>query len=214
MAKGTRRSTRRSTKSAPRNVVPSLSSDWYWEQDAELRFTRVQVRSGDPVEQALAEAIIGKRRWETGIEIEGAQRFSDGSAELSFARGAGLVGTVWQTGEPTWVGDLRADPRAMRTSLAESTGLVAAVVFPIWTAGEVTAVLDVTSRRMRAPHKRLHQALHVIAAMFGQYLERTAAEQAVRESEERFRSLTALSSDWYWEQDAEYRFTRLEGRQV
>src|SRR5207302_804677 len=71
MAKGTRRSTRRSTKRAPRNVVPSLSSDWYWEQDAELRFTRVQVRSGDPVEQALAEAIIGKQRWETGIEIEG-----------------------------------------------------------------------------------------------------------------------------------------------
>jgi diguanylate cyclase (GGDEF)-like protein/PAS domain S-box-containing protein len=341
MAKGSRRSTRKLSKSAPRGVVPSLSSDWYWEQDAELRFTRVQVRSGDPMEQALAEAIIGKQRWETGIEIEGgwdehraalearapfrdvlmwreledgsrryvlasgeplfdakgnftgyrgvgrdvtaqkrverllrlehritrrlsehappqealgralqalceteswdcaeiwklderagvlrrfaqwfdpavegAQRFSDGSAELSFARGAGLVGTVWQTGEPTWVGDLRADPRAMRTSLAESTGLVAAVVFPIWTAGEVTAVLDVTSRRMRAPHKRLHQALHVIAAMFGQYLERTAAEQAVRESEERFRSLTALSSDWYWEQDAEYRFTRLEGRQV
>ena len=32
-------------------------------------------------------------------------------------------------------------------------------------------------------------------------------EQALRESEARFRSLTALSSDWYWEQDAAYRFT-------
>ncbi|ROZ64541.1 PAS domain S-box protein [Ramlibacter sp. WS9] len=38
--------------------------------------------------------------------------------------------------------------------------------------------------------------------------ERKRAERAVRESEERFRSLTALSSDWYWEQDAEFRFTR------
>jgi diguanylate cyclase (GGDEF)-like protein/PAS domain S-box-containing protein len=28
-------------------------------------------------------------------------------------------------------------------------------------------------------------------------------------SEERFRSLTALSSDWYWEQDENFRFTRL-----
>src|SRR6058998_1020514 len=71
MAKGSRRSTRKLVKSAPRGVVPSLSSDWYWEQDAQLRFTHVQVRSGDPVEQALAEAIIGKKRWETGIEIEG-----------------------------------------------------------------------------------------------------------------------------------------------
>ena len=59
------------SRGAARAVVPSLSSDWYWEQDAELRFTRVQVRSGDPVEQQLAEAIIGKRRWETGVEVEG-----------------------------------------------------------------------------------------------------------------------------------------------
>ena len=34
------------------------------------------------------------------------------------------------------------------------------------------------------------------------------------ESEKRFRSLTALSSDWYWEQDAQLRFVRFEGRGV
>lgn len=33
------------------------------------------------------------------------------------------------------------------------------------------------------------------------------AEEALRESEERFRDLTELSMDWYWEQDAEFRFT-------
>ena len=59
------------TKRAPRGVVGGMTTDWYWEQDADLRFTHVQVRSGDPVEQALASRIIGKRRWETGIEIEG-----------------------------------------------------------------------------------------------------------------------------------------------
>ena len=36
---------------------------------------------------------------------------------------------------------------------------------------------------------------------------RKQAEEALRESEERFKSLTALSSDWYWEQDANLRFT-------
>jgi PAS domain S-box-containing protein len=36
---------------------------------------------------------------------------------------------------------------------------------------------------------------------------RMEAEQALRESEERFRSLTALSSDWYWESDTEHRIT-------
>ncbi len=36
-------------------------------------------------------------------------------------------------------------------------------------------------------------------------------QQALAESEERFRSLTELSADWYWEQDAEHRFTGLSG---
>jgi diguanylate cyclase (GGDEF)-like protein/PAS domain S-box-containing protein len=33
----------------------------------------------------------------------------------------------------------------------------------------------------------------------------------LRASEERFKSLTSLSSDWFWEQDADFRFTRLDG---
>lgn len=41
--------------------------------------------------------------------------------------------------------------------------------------------------------------------------ERDAAEQALRASESRFRTLTELSSDWYWEQDAQFRFTFLAG---
>ncbi|MBI3150009.1 MAG: PAS domain S-box protein [Betaproteobacteria bacterium] len=35
------------------------------------------------------------------------------------------------------------------------------------------------------------------------------AQAASRESEQRFRDLTEMSSDWYWEQDAEFRFTLL-----
>lgn len=41
---------------------------------------------------------------------------------------------------------------------------------------------------------------------------RKLTEYALKESEARFRSLTELSSDWYWETDAEYRFVRFEGR--
>ncbi len=41
--------------------------------------------------------------------------------------------------------------------------------------------------------------------------ERARAERALRESEARFRSLTALSSDWFWELDASFRVCRVEG---
>lgn len=41
---------------------------------------------------------------------------------------------------------------------------------------------------------------------------RRKIEHELRESEMRFRALTNLSSDWYWEQDAEFRYTRMESR--
>jgi diguanylate cyclase (GGDEF)-like protein/PAS domain S-box-containing protein len=41
--------------------------------------------------------------------------------------------------------------------------------------------------------------------------ERKKIETALRESEARFRSLIKLSSDWYWEQDENHRFTVLVG---
>ncbi|MGK2897706.1 MAG: putative bifunctional diguanylate cyclase/phosphodiesterase [Burkholderiaceae bacterium] len=44
--------------------------------------------------------------------------------------------------------------------------------------------------------------------------ERARAERALRDSEARFRSLTALSSDFFWEQDASFRYCRLEGSQA
>ncbi len=41
--------------------------------------------------------------------------------------------------------------------------------------------------------------------------ERKRVEEGLRESEMRFRSLTELSSDWYWEIGPDYRFTRIDG---
>jgi PAS domain S-box-containing protein len=43
---------------------------------------------------------------------------------------------------------------------------------------------------------------------------RLASEAALRESEERFRDLTQMSTDWYWQQDANYRFTFFSGDDV
>lgn len=43
---------------------------------------------------------------------------------------------------------------------------------------------------------------------------RLANEAALRSSEQRFRRLLSLSSDWYWEQDAYFRFTQLRGTRM
>ncbi|MFM1980262.1 MAG: hypothetical protein RLZ68_1527 [Pseudomonadota bacterium] len=41
-----------------------------------------------------------------------------------------------------------------------------------------------------------------------------ASQVSMRESEARFRALTQLSSDWSWEQDAEFRYVRFDGELV
>jgi PAS domain S-box-containing protein len=66
-----------------------------------------------------------------------------------------------------------------------------------------TVWVDLTVALVRDADRR---PLYEIA-VFDDITERKAADAALRESEARFRSLTALSSDWYWEQDAQLRFT-------
>lgn len=48
---------------------------------------------------------------------------------------------------------------------------------------------------------------------YSQLLEKTVQERTaeLRESEARFRSLTKLASDWYWEQDEHGHYTRVSG---
>ncbi|MEP6971457.1 MAG: PAS domain S-box protein, partial [Betaproteobacteria bacterium] len=50
-----------------------------------------------------------------------------------------------------------------------------------------------------------------VQVSFMDITERKLAQEQLRENEERFRALTTLSSDWYWEQDAEFRFVRVKG---
>lgn len=52
-----------------------------------------------------------------------------------------------------------------------------------------------------------YQAQPAIHLSFQDVSARSLTERALRESEERFRVLVELSSDWYWEQDEKFRFT-------
>ena len=47
---------------------------------------------------------------------------------------------------------------------------------------------------------------HGVVASFVDVTTAVEARHALEKSEQRFRDLTELSADWYWEQDAEYRF--------
>jgi len=137
--------------------------------------------------------------------------FIEASREVVFQKGIGLIGTVWQTGQPLWVTDVTQDPRVLRKDLARETGLRGAFRFAATSGGEVLGVFDFATRQLRDADERLLQAVRIIGSQIGQFLQRKQAEQAMRDSEARYRSLTELSSDWYWEQDAELRFVSTGG---
>jgi diguanylate cyclase (GGDEF)-like protein/PAS domain S-box-containing protein len=57
-----------------------------------------------------------------------------------------------------------------------------------------------------------HRGRPAIQVNFVDVTEREKSEATLRASEARFRALTELSSDWYWEQDEHFRFTVLGGK--
>jgi diguanylate cyclase (GGDEF)-like protein/PAS domain S-box-containing protein len=51
-------------------ALTELSSDWYWEMDSELRFTRIEYGAKGPGPGLMpTEELIGRRRWELDIAL-------------------------------------------------------------------------------------------------------------------------------------------------
>src|SRR6266852_5476458 len=155
----------------------------------------------------------GVLRFAEGWSIPGdaIERFIAGSRNVTYAPGAGLAGLAWRTEQPVWSSDIAKDPRVAQVKLARDTGMHGAFLFPVISEGKVIAVFTFNSRQIRDPDERLLDAIRVIGSQIGQFVRRKQAEDVVRESEERFRSLTELSSDMYWTQDSEHRFTTFSG---
>ncbi len=71
-------------------------------------------------------------------------------------------------------------------------------------------LLEITTRIHNMLEVRLlYRRLEAHNVMLEQTIQQRTAE--LRESEARFRSLTELASDWYWEQDESGTFTRVSG---
>ncbi len=98
-----------------------------------------------------------------------------------------------------------------RPFLADHTGsvitLVGGLLFSIL-AATLVHTLEQRSRRVQwLVDARTADLRRSNARLNEDVAARKRTERALQESEQRFRRLLALSSDWYWEQDTQYRFT-------
>ena len=122
------------------------------------------------------------------------ERFAAEARNMTLERGVGLVGTVWDTGEPLWVGDLTKDPRVMRKDITDRTGWRGAFLFPVFSKGRPIGVLDFNAPCIEEPDERLLQVIYVLGTQIGNLYERSIAVEKLRESEELYSSTFELAA--------------------
>jgi diguanylate cyclase (GGDEF)-like protein/PAS domain S-box-containing protein len=115
-------------------------------------------------------------------------------------------------GGQTWTVEASAAPKPYLADHLASTLLLAGGVFStlllcafVQAAGQRTRKVQELVRERTADLKLSNQRL------IDDVLARKRTEQALQESEQRFRQLVAMSSDWYWEQDEQLRFVSVTG---
>jgi PAS domain S-box-containing protein len=126
--------------------------------------------------------------WVNVPDFEGVTR------RTTLARGVGLPGRVWQSGEPAWVPDVTKDPNFPRAAVAVKSGLHAAFGFPIKFGEEIVGVIECFSREVREPDDNFLQMLPGIGNLIGHVIERKKAEEALRAKEAQLRLITGITA--------------------
>jgi len=126
-----------------------------------------------------------------GVPEPAIQQFIERLRGIAYKPGVGLMGRVWQSGQPLWVADVTKDARAVRSAFTEDLGIRGGFVFPIISEGKPIGTLAFNSREVREPEERLMQAIGVIGSQIGQFVQRKQAEDELR----RFRAAMDVSVD-------------------
>ena len=126
-----------------------------------------------------------------GVGEPAIQEFIDRSRGIVYKRGAGLMGRVWESGQPLWVPDVTKDARAQRAAFTVDLGIHGGFVFPVKSGGKTIGVLAFNTREIRQPDEQLLKAILAIGSQIGQFLERKRAEEEQR----RFRAAMDVSAD-------------------
>jgi diguanylate cyclase (GGDEF)-like protein/PAS domain S-box-containing protein len=111
-----------------------------------------------------------------------------------------------------WLLQAGAMPRPFLSDhLGSLSMLIGGVLFSILMTAFVQATTERARRIQQLVRDRTADLKRSNLRLVDDVLARRRTERALQESEQRFRQLVAMSSDWYWEQDRELRFTSITG---
>jgi PAS domain S-box-containing protein len=106
--------------------------------------------------------------------------FEAASRGLRFVRGEGLLGRVWESGEPVWTVNLAGESGFRRAAAAHRVGLRSGVILPLRARGEIVGVLSFHSREERPRDPEMLATLIGLGDQLGQFLERRRVEETLR----------------------------------
>ena len=132
-------------------------------------------------------------RFDVGWRASG-EAFVALAHDATFERGKGLVGHVWETAQPLWVPDMRAEPRVLRKDIPAQTGWNSGFLCPVFANAKAIGVLDFNAAKIPKPDDRLLQIVKLLGMQIGNFYERALAMADLRESEERYSSTVELAA--------------------
>jgi PAS domain S-box-containing protein len=110
---------------------------------------------------------------------------------MTFKKGEGLPGRIWQLGKPVWINNFSADHNFTRAMVAMREGLHGAFGFPILVGSEVWGVIEFFSPEIREPDEELLKLVKGIGGQIGQFTRRKLAEEERAELFKRERAVRA-----------------------
>ncbi len=114
---------------------------------------------------------------------------------MELPRGVGLPGRVLESGRAEWIVDVTCSPNFPRSACAASVGLRGGFSFPVGTDAGTIAIIECFSLNAVTPDDRLLEVANHIGRQLGRLIAGLRTEEALRESESRFRSVAEAAND-------------------